>query len=204
MLKTLKTLRKRLTSHIDSLKHQTESSMADEQRKNAEEDTNWPQKVPESLKEKIATLFMEDTSSDNLRTFTCASCGKAHLLSQKVTVNSWEICLSFLHRPDHWYSTKDWQTIIDEGWLNLLCECPHLHKNMLDPKVLLDPRGIQTFGDNSDINLSFCLDCHSCLLKLKTPALALVNHMFLGDVPSELQDLTMIEEAMIAKCHAKS
>lgn len=37
-----------------------------------------------------------------------------------------------------------------------------------------------------------------------TPDLSLANHMFLGDVPFELRELTAIEEVMIACCHAQS
>ena len=58
--------------------------------------------------------------------------------------------------------------------------------------------------EDSCAMLSFCSECHASILKSKTPALALANHMFLGDVPPELKNLTMIEEAMIAKCRAKS
>ncbi|KIO19383.1 hypothetical protein M407DRAFT_223170 [Tulasnella calospora MUT 4182] len=37
-----------------------------------------------------------------------------------------------------------------------------------------------------------------------SPRLALANKLYLGDVPMELQDLTMVEEAMIARCRAKA
>ena len=37
----------------------------------------------------------------------------------------------------------------------------------------------------------------------KTPALSLANHTFLGPIPAEPKDLTVVEEAMIACCHAK-
>ncbi|KAJ7205835.1 hypothetical protein GGX14DRAFT_339718, partial [Mycena pura] len=33
--------------------------------------------------------------------------------------------------------------------------------------------------------------------------LALANRMYLGPIPDELKDLTMIEESMIARCRAK-
>jgi hypothetical protein len=33
--------------------------------------------------------------------------------------------------------------------------------------------------------------------------LSLANHIFLGSVPNKLKDLTVVEEAMIACCHAK-
>jgi hypothetical protein len=39
--------------------------------------------------------------------------------------------------------------------------------------------------------------------KKKIPALSLANRTFLGAVPSELKDLTVIEEAMIARCRSK-
>jgi hypothetical protein len=40
-------------------------------------------------------------------------------------------------------------------------------------------------------------------VRKKTPPLALANHMTLGDIPNELRDLTVVEEAMVAKCRAK-
>jgi hypothetical protein len=48
-----------------------------------------------------------------------------------------------------------------------------------------------------------CKTCHSYLKKKKIPALSLANRTFLGPVPSELKDLTIIEEAMIAHCRSK-
>jgi hypothetical protein len=35
------------------------------------------------------------------------------------------------------------------------------------------------------------------------PALAIANHNFLGEVPEELRDLTIVEEALVARCRAK-
>jgi hypothetical protein len=40
--------------------------------------------------------------------------------------------------------------------------------------------------------------------KGKTPSVALANHLLLGDIPPKLQDLTPVEESMIARCHAKA
>jgi hypothetical protein len=66
--------------------------------------------------------------------------------------------------------------------------------------VLLDKRGID---DNTGV-LAFCKDCHSHIQKGKTPPLSLANHLLLGDVPPELQDLTPVEESIIARCRAKA
>jgi hypothetical protein len=64
--------------------------------------------------------------------------------------------------------------------------------------------GITQFEDGNTKVLSFCSECHKNLVKGKTPPLALANHMVIGNIPTELQDLTMIEEAIIAHCRAKA
>ncbi|THU75801.1 hypothetical protein K435DRAFT_706396, partial [Dendrothele bispora CBS 962.96] len=48
-----------------------------------------------------------------------------------------------------------------------------------------------------------CPECYRFLTRGKVPPLSLANHMFLGDVPPELRDLTVVEEAMIARCRTK-
>ncbi|KAF8227481.1 hypothetical protein L208DRAFT_1174218, partial [Tricholoma matsutake] len=58
-------------------------------------------------------------------------------------------------------------------------------------------------GNDTMYELNLCLSCWNSVKNHKLPALALANHMALGVVPSELQDLTFIEESMIALCHAK-
>jgi len=73
----------------------------------------------------------------------------------------------------------------------------------LDPQslaegVLLDRRGM-----HNDI-VSFCRDCFSYIQKGKTPQLSLANHLLLGDIPPELQNLSVVEESVIAHCRAKA
>lgn len=48
-----------------------------------------------------------------------------------------------------------------------------------------------------------CCTCFSYLKNHKTPLTALANHIYLGDIPDGLKDLTVVEEAMIAQCRAK-
>ena len=174
-----------MNAHIDFLKsiHPTDQ-LADQDRQQAR--TDWPQKTPQSLKDKIASLFLEEMSSKALETFTCASCSEACLISWRISVDSQDICLTPLHRPDHWPSLKNAHSCVDDQWLDLSCSAPPLQDNLFDPAALLDPRGIHTKEDNSGTLLSFCSDCHACILKSKTPPLALANHMFLGDIPAEL------------------
>jgi hypothetical protein len=71
-----------------------------------------------------------------------------------------------------------------EGPLLLKCHCSH-------------------FGVTTVLVLSLCSECESSLKNGKLPPLSLANKTFLGPVPEELKNLTVIEEAMIARCRSK-
>ncbi|KAJ7430620.1 hypothetical protein B0H11DRAFT_2391954 [Mycena galericulata] len=68
--------------------------------------------------------------------------------------------------------------------------------------ALVDPEGIES-GESGEPVLATCKNCYSFLKRGKVPRLALSNYNFLGPVPEELSNLTVIEEAMIARCRAK-
>ena len=67
--------------------------------------------------------------------------------------------------------------------------------------VLVDCNGVS--GKGMETQLALCKDCHGCLLRERVPDFALSNHLFTGDVPPELKDLTVVEESMISLCRAK-
>ena len=67
--------------------------------------------------------------------------------------------------------------------------------------VLIHPKGVN--GQGIKTELALCNDCLGCLHRGRVPDLALSNHLFLGEVPPELQDLAVVEESMIALCRAK-
>ncbi|KAJ7802457.1 hypothetical protein B0H13DRAFT_1574298, partial [Mycena leptocephala] len=69
--------------------------------------------------------------------------------------------------------------------------------------ILVDRDGVSFPTDGSPPSLSLYKSCHSALKTKKLPALALANKTFLGSVPSGLRNLTIIEEAMIARCRSK-
>jgi hypothetical protein len=64
--------------------------------------------------------------------------------------------------------------------------------------ILVDPDGVSFPSDGGSPTLSLCKSCHSSLKNNKIPPLSLTNKTFLGPVPQELKDLTVVEEAMIA------
>jgi hypothetical protein len=71
------------------------------------------------------------------------------------------------------------------------------------PDIMLDAAGVHlpARDRNSDeVCLTLCKSCHSSIKSKHVPSLSLANHMVLGDVPLQLKDLTVVEEAMIAKC----
>ncbi|KAJ7715906.1 hypothetical protein DFH07DRAFT_762641 [Mycena maculata] len=69
-------------------------------------------------------------------------------------------------------------------------------------EALIDPDGIGSDEAGNPVLLT-CKHCYSFLKHGKVPRLALANYNFLGTVPPELHNLTVIEEAMIARCRAK-
>jgi hypothetical protein len=68
--------------------------------------------------------------------------------------------------------------------------------------LMVDPSGVRQ-SDDGEFKLLLCGACHKKLNKGKQPALSLANHTFFRDIPDELKDLTVVEEAMIACCQAK-
>ncbi|KAJ4478784.1 hypothetical protein C8J55DRAFT_429862, partial [Lentinula edodes] len=60
---------------------------------------------------------------------------------------------------------------------------------------MLDPKGLQYVDTQLEtFKIYLCAECHSCLIQDKMPRLALNNHLFRGDLPDVLQDVTWIEE----------
>jgi len=68
--------------------------------------------------------------------------------------------------------------------------------------ALVDSTGISKYEDGK-LFLKLCKPCFSSLKGNKVPALSIANYNFLGVVPNELKDLTVVEEAMIARCRSK-
>ena len=193
-------LRRHLRSHIASVKRGKRlSNLSRLRREEArtkhanQRDTirqTWPQLVPTSLKDKILSMFLDETSSEALAMFTCGSCAASYLKKEQQSICFQDIELTLLHRSDSIPSTVP-MPILDSK----------LRRE--NPKLLLDPAGVVTDNNDSPY-LLLCKECHRFLKKGKRPPLSLANRNYLGPVPNELQDLTIVEEAIIAKSRAKS
>jgi len=90
-----------------------------------------------------------------------------------------------------------------DPWLDPDCIPPPMPFNQgIFGEALIDPDGIGSDDAGNPVLLP-CKNCCSFLKRGKVPRLALANYNFLGPVPPELTNLTVIEEAMIARCRAK-
>ncbi|KAJ3558871.1 hypothetical protein NM688_g667 [Phlebia brevispora] len=148
--------------------------------------TDWPQPISSSLKQKIVKMFREATSSESLRSFTCACCAEEVLSSKRQVVSVRDLPLDLLRCHSDILDSPG--TVIDipfrEGPL---------------AGVLVDLDGVSV--DRSRVQL--CKPCASSLGRGRLPALALANRLYVGPVPDELKCLTDIEEVMISQCRAK-
>ena len=145
--------------------------------------------IPETIKETLIRAFRRETCSDSLRTFTCACCGGAYPYKQKLLIPLQDLPLAMLQCPEHW---DDMDMTRD---LFLVNGRPHF---LLRNAVHIDR------VDSSRAAADMCSECSRCLRRHKIPPLSFANHNFIGPVPRELQELTFIEEAIIARSRAKS
>lgn len=123
-----------------------------------------------------------------------------------------EFDLDLLSRPDH-VSNEDSEMEVDsnheehpqvEPWLDSRYpEPPMPMKNTPYASLLIEPDSLESHPDTAEPVIAVCRRCCSDLKANKVPALSTANHNYLGPVPPVLQDLTVVEEAMVSLCRAK-
>ena len=202
-IRVLRTHLKKFIATLRIKNNQCDNENLELERKLARLHSEWPSMVPQSLKDKLIKLFREQTSSAFLAAVTCASCAESCLVSESKNVNVMNINLDLLQRPDHRTTTHSEDIVVDINWLDRDTIAPtFLSPIATRPDIILEPKGVSN-DESGNIMLTLCKTCHSSIQSKKTPPLALANHMVLGEIPNELKDLTVVEEAMIAKCRAK-
>jgi hypothetical protein len=144
----------------------------------------WPRLVQPKLKLSLLNLFREKTSSAALSTFVCAVCAESAYNHDRFDVLASNVDLDLL-----------------KARLPRSVPLPFTDGPLAN--VLVDPAGV-TANENGDLTFLLCKRCNSRLKQKKKPPTSLANLTYLGPVPDVLKDLTVIEEAMIARCRAKS
>jgi hypothetical protein len=148
-------LRQKLKTYILRLRRGKDKERAEQQRQDEaalhQEQLDflrrsWPQLVPQTLKNKILRLFRDQTGSEALATFTCASCSESTPLRAhcSVTIGDPHFDLSVLKRPD----LKSDDALLVFLWLWPQAKKPRLFG--FGTKAKAKPR------DNCWLGLRFC------------------------------------------------
>ena len=160
---------------------------------------NWPQTVSASIKERVEAIFKQTISKRELTSVTCASCTLSTPKRNTKRVSISDIDLNFLKRPDLF---EEKNNAIEHSWLDPEVEAPPMPFTEGPLKdVLVEKAGV-SYDEVSKVFLTLCNTCLNALKRKERPALALSNRLYMGTVPPELQELTVVEEAMIACCRA--
>ncbi|KAJ7891483.1 hypothetical protein B0H13DRAFT_1574416, partial [Mycena leptocephala] len=69
--------------------------------------------------------------------------------------------------------------------------------------LLIEPHSIKSDPETAEPVIAVCRRCCTDLKANKVPPLSTANNNYLGLVPPEFKDLTIVEEAMISLCSSK-
>lgn len=133
--------------------------------------------VPEEIRCERISKFIDATGNEALATGVCAICA-GRFFSHKLSALSLE-------------------DLRDSG--QVVPTVPH-PAHILTEGMLLHHSPASIFTDENGVSFArTCGPCSSSLQKKKTPACALANGMWIGDVPLELKVLTLPERILVAR-----
>ncbi|KAK7027855.1 hypothetical protein R3P38DRAFT_2526598, partial [Favolaschia claudopus] len=164
--------RKNVPNHDESVKKARTSTEC------ANPATVFPHILPQSEKDQIVHEFRESTSNKALKQYECSFCGKLELAHDVKMRSTSELDISLLERA-----------------------VESLRETFRQPCI-------ECYRPSSLIDESTYVLCHLCNLsvshnKFQTlPLRSYANGLWIGDVPSELQDLTFLEEQCISRARA--
>lgn len=184
---------------VDRLHTQLASSHSSQ----CSDQTYWPQIISDDQKVQLLKNFMNEMSSDSLHGFVCGCCNGQQNINQRCEVLLDDINLALLRCPDRRVMNDN---VVDADCLDSDCTPPSFsisdeYRVLCD--VLVVSEGL-ILRDGIPCGLQLCLSCHRSLQRGLTPDLSLANHMYIGVILDVLRDLTVVEEAMIVRCRAKS
>ncbi|KAK7029996.1 hypothetical protein R3P38DRAFT_3513871 [Favolaschia claudopus] len=175
---------------------ETESRVRQSEKLKAE----WPQLISPGLKEKFKKQFNALISKDALSTFTCGSCVERCNMKQRTTISFEEFDLKLLKSPDEPCNSASESE--DPDLESEKAKLPWLDPEMIPPpmpvdsgqydSLLIDPQCIENDLDSMEPVLVVCKGCKSALKSGKVPRLSMANYNYLGPIPPELRDLSVV------------
>ena len=147
---------------------------AENRRKDKHADSLFPPKpITETNGAKIVNNFVERTSFQNLEEYGCAVCGKLTSIAQLRLLQDVEAKhLECLIVPE--------VTRVERSWRK-------------DPVTSIPGPVLDTSCQH------ICIKCHDSVKNGKIPQLALANGLWVGDIPSQLQNLSWTEQLLISR-----
>src|ERR1700730_11215919 len=134
-----------------------------------------PHKVNNILIERVIRDFCKDLSENNLTESGCAVCGMLTPMKEMTSLDEYKALLGPL------YTNGTNRTRLERK------SSSQIAQELLGPTILSDLKSV-------------CKTCGQALRSKKIPTLALANGLWLGEVPSELQNLRYAEKMLIARC----
>lgn len=158
----------------------------------------WPRVVEDQLKSRLVQLFKLATGTAALKESVCATCGEELRIKDEL---SRVPITSFDHNllKSHDASDSFRKAIARSRFLTSPTK-PGQWSACVG-SMILDSRGLCMGREGAEMTV--CNECESHLRKGCQPRFAFANRNVIGDTPLPLQDLTPVEESMIARCRAK-
>ncbi|KAJ8502956.1 hypothetical protein ONZ45_g11279 [Pleurotus djamor] len=159
------------------------------------EPRQWPVLLDQQVKDDLISNFLDETSSRTMSSAVCGVCAEHVRRTALMRVRADQLPLHLLSGYGHNYGPT----------LPSHMSYPRMIKDGLLSPYLIDPLAVHDVSADTlnSVFVDVCMPCQSTLSKGKLPACALANGTFVGDVPIELSNLSVVEEAMIALCRTK-
>ncbi|CAF1123464.1 unnamed protein product [Rotaria sp. Silwood1] len=175
----------------------------------------WPEPISRDLKENCLKQFLHQMTMSSLAETTCAVCNvrtsvqksKSVPLSKITVIESLKVSdetkalimntqLSNLHCINH-----DTVTTVNSDGIQMIdhaqsISTPKSSSFYCEDNIILYANGL--FQQNNVNMCRLCQKCHDALSKERIPKFSPANDMWLGDVPAELQGLTIPEQKLIS------
>ncbi|CAF4613740.1 unnamed protein product [Rotaria sp. Silwood2] len=174
----------------------------------------WPEPIPRDLKETRLQQFLEQMSMSVLAEATCAVCNACtpakdskkisiskipniHLLKvseelNDLIINIQSTSLQNSRRDTEIFTNNDIETT-ERSTNPSTFDLPSFY---YQNNVILYKSGL--FQQNKVDMCTLCQKCHGALSKGSIPKFSAANNMWLGDIPAELQGLTIPEHKLIS------
>ncbi|KAF8183539.1 hypothetical protein K438DRAFT_1473424, partial [Mycena galopus ATCC 62051] len=131
-----------------------------------------PSPPSEEQRHRIISGFCEDMLPDNFVEKGCAVCGRLTLITELTLMSE---------------LTLNWDLLANEDVTR------KERQDLSDPVDAINGPVLATGCD------SVCTECESALRRQYAPTHSLSNHLWLGEVPWQLKDLSFAEKMLIAK-----